>query len=122
MSALRQGAYTIRELGSSSLASGAESLARPVGKTGLRVVAATPDGIEAPLGLGAIPALVASVLLALLAIAALLVSRGKLNLRPRGRVFAAEDSEPTLGQTLQLEPLPVAGVRNTAETDATLAW
>jgi len=115
---LRQGAYTVRELGDASLASGAESLARPVGKTGLRVVAATPDGIEAPLGLGAIPALVASVLLALLALAALLVAKGKLNLRRPGRVFAVEDSEPTLGQTLQLEPLPVAGARNTADADA----
>ena len=115
---LRQGSYTVRALGNASLASGAESLARPVGKTGLRVVAATPDGVEAPMGLGAIPALVAGALFALLAIGALLMARGKLNLRPRGRgAFAVEDNEPTLGQTLQLEPLPVAGGRSTTDTD-----
>jgi hypothetical protein len=55
--ALRQGSYNVREAGSRSLASGAEALARPVGKTGLRVAASVPDGTEAPLGLGAQPLL-----------------------------------------------------------------
>ena len=40
------------ETGQPSLADGAESLARPIGKTGLRVVAATPDGIGRPDGPG----------------------------------------------------------------------
>ena len=49
---LRQGSYTVSELGRRDLASGAESLARPVGKTGLRVVAARrwggADGLVSP--------------------------------------------------------------------------
>ncbi|MEO6519469.1 MAG: phosphomannomutase/phosphoglucomutase [Pseudoxanthomonas sp.] len=115
---LRQGSYTVRELGDRALASGAEALARPIGKSGLRVVAATPDGVEAPMGLGALPALGAGLLFAVFAIGALLMARGKLHLPQRGRISAAiEDDEPTLGQTLQLEPLPVIGGRNLVDPD-----
>ncbi|MEO6103747.1 MAG: phosphomannomutase/phosphoglucomutase [Pseudoxanthomonas sp.] len=114
---IRQGSYTVRELGSRSLADGAESLARPIGKTGLRVVAAMPDGVEAPMGLGAIPAMLAAVIFALLSAGAMLVARGKLSLTSRRLGLGADDSEPTLGQTLQLEPLPVASVRVTTDTD-----
>lgn len=117
--ALRQGGYTIRQAGSGNLSDGAEALARPVGKSGLRVVAATPDGIDGPMGLGIVPSLVVSVLCALLAIAALLVARGKLNLMPRlkGVPGATEDGEPTLGQTLQREPLPSTLARETNDND-----
>ncbi len=116
---LRQGSYTVRELGDRALASGAEALARPIGKSGLRVVAATPDGVEAPMGLGTLPALVAGLLFALLTIGTMLMARGKLNLRPRVRVGSAvEDDEPTLGQTLQWEPLPVIGGRDLADPDS----
>ncbi len=115
---LRQGSYTVRELGDRALASGAESLARPIGKSGLRVVAATPDGVEAPMGLGPLPALGAGLMFAVLAIGALLMGRGKLHLPRRGRIGAAiEDDEPTLGQTLQLEPLPVIGGRSLVDPD-----
>ncbi|RYG14811.1 MAG: phosphomannomutase/phosphoglucomutase, partial [Burkholderiales bacterium] len=110
--ALRQGGYTIRESGSAALAGGAEALARPVGKSGLRVVAATPDGIDGPMGLGAVSSLVVALLCGLLAVAALLVARGKVNfkLRSKGGI-AADDGEPTLGQTLQREPLPSVASR-----------
>ena len=74
--ALRQGNYTIQQAGSSALSGGAEALARPVGKSGLRVVAATPDGLDGPMGLGIVPSLVVSALCAIFAIAALLAARG----------------------------------------------
>ena len=114
---LRQGSYTVIELGRRDLASGAESLARPVGKSGLRVVAATPDGVEAPMGLGAIPALLASLVFGVLAVASLLLARGKLHLRRRRAGSIAVDAEPTLGQTLEMEPLPVAVARSANASD-----
>ncbi|RYZ68722.1 MAG: phosphomannomutase/phosphoglucomutase, partial [Lysobacteraceae bacterium] len=114
--ALRQGSYNVREAGSRSLASGAEALARPVGKTGLRVAA---DGTEAPLGLGAIPAVVAAVLFALLALAALLLSRGKLSLPRRGLAGAgAVDDQPTLVQALLLDPQPASPADKPATSSA----
>ena len=115
--ALRQGSYTVREKGSPSLADAAEGLARPVGKTELRVVAATPDGAEAPMGLGPISSVVAATVCGLLAVLALLVGRGRLNLRSRSGT-AAEDSEPTLGQTLEREPLPQMAVRGGSGEEA----
>ena len=119
--AIRQGAYTVRETGNSSLADGAESLARPIGKTGMRVVAATPDGTEGPMGLGAIASLVTAVLSGALAVLTLLVARGRLNLDPRAkRASAIDDNEPTLVQALQREPLPRAPARETSEKDADL--
>jgi len=117
--AIRQGAYTVRESGNNSLADGAESLARPIGKTGMRVVAATPDGSEGPMGLGAIASLVTAALSGVLAVLILLVARGRLNLDPRAkRASAADDNEPTLVQALQREPLPRAPARETTEKDA----
>jgi phosphomannomutase / phosphoglucomutase len=117
--AIRQGAYTVSETGNHSLADGAESLARPIGKTGLRVVAAAPDGSEGPMGLGAIASLVTAALSGVLAVLILLVARGRLNLDPRAkRASAADDNEPTLVQALQREPLPRAPVRETIEKDA----
>ena len=118
--ALRQGSYTVQQKGSASLADAAEGLARPVGKTGLRVVAATPDGSEGPMGLGAIASLVVATICGLLAVLALLVARGRLHLlRPRAS-GSVDDNEPTLGQSLEREPLPRAPVRDAGdkETDA----
>ena len=113
--ALRQGSHTIMAVGNTALAEGAEALARPVGKTGLRVVAGVPDGSEGILGLGAIGSLAAAVFSALLAVAMLLLARGRLRLP--GRKAAAGDlsmdePEPTLGQALARDPLPVAPVRS----------
>ncbi|HYM86934.1 MAG TPA: phosphomannomutase/phosphoglucomutase, partial [Pseudoxanthomonas sp.] len=114
---LRQGGYTVRELGDKQLANGAEALARPVGKTGLRVVAATPDGVEAPMGLGALPALGVAAIFALLAVLCLQWARGKLNFRRGRQGSAADDNEPTLGQTLRQEPLPSTSLRSTTDKD-----
>ena len=66
--ALRQGSHTVMAVGNTSLAEGAEALARPVGKTGLRVVAGVPDGTEGVRGFGAISSLVAAVLCGVLAV------------------------------------------------------
>ncbi len=117
--AIRQGSYTVSESGDRNLAGGAESLARPIGETGMRVVAATPDGTEGPLGLSAISSLVVAALSALLAVLTLLVARGRLNLNLGVKhAGAADDNEPTLVQALQREPLPPAPARQTPDKDA----
>lgn len=117
--AIRQGGYTVSEAGDHSLTSGAESLARPIGETGMRVVAAVPDGTESPMGLGAIPSLVAAALSGVLAVLTLLIARGRLNLDPRAKhASATDDNEPTLVQALQREPLPNAPAREITNKDA----
>ena len=118
--ALRQGSHTVMAAGNASLSEGAEALARPVGKTGLRVVAGVPDGIEGALGLGAISSLVAAVLSALAAAVALMLARGKLRLPQRKATVgdnANEEHAPTLGQALARDPLPVAAPRNNETSD-----
>ncbi|MBX3712412.1 MAG: phosphomannomutase/phosphoglucomutase [Lysobacter sp.] len=65
--ALRQGGASIWERGEMDYAGGAERMAREVSDSGLRVVAATSTPPAALAGLGAIPAMVAAVLLLLLA-------------------------------------------------------
>jgi phosphomannomutase/phosphoglucomutase len=108
--ALRQGSYTIHQAGNSALSEGAEALARPIGKTGLRIVAGLPDGTDGPMGLGAIASLVGAFIFGVLAALALLVAKGRLNLTPRGRKGEAEadqEVEPTLVEALQRDPAPV---------------
>ena len=120
--AIRQGGYTIKETGNPSLAGGAESLARPIGETGMRVVAATPDGTEGPMGLGAISSLVVAALSGLLAVLTLLVARGRLTLNLGAKhAGAADDSEPTLVQALEREPLPRAPARQATPDEDTNA-
>src|SRR5690606_25173009 len=60
---LRQGGFTIVQKGNSALGNGADALARPVGETGLRVVAELPDMAESPLGLGLISGMLVTLLL-----------------------------------------------------------
>lgn len=108
--ALRQGSYNVGERGPTSLAEGAEVLAHAIGKTGLRVAAAAPDKEPGPAGLGAINCVVVAGLALILAALALVASRGGVKvprLAKRGAEPASHD-EPTLGQTLQRDPLPVA--------------
>ncbi|MEO8366338.1 MAG: phosphomannomutase/phosphoglucomutase [Pseudoxanthomonas sp.] len=118
--ALRQGNYTVLQKGSASLADAAEGLARPIGKTGLRVVAAIPDGTEGPMGLGAIASLVVATICGLLAVLVLMVARGRLNLLRSRTGGSVDENEPTLGQSLEREPLPQPPVREASgeETDA----
>ena len=117
--ALRQGGYSIQQRGDSRLADGAERMAHAVGRTGLRVATAAPDSESGPLGLGAIPALVAAVLLAGLAIAAVLVARGGLRLGRLGKNGTPmhEHDEPTLGEALLREPPPVVAGRAPVAAD-----
>ncbi|MEG2805412.1 phosphomannomutase/phosphoglucomutase [Stenotrophomonas sp.] len=106
--ALRQGNHNVIEQGARSLGDGAEALARPIGKSGLRLAAAVPDVDAGPLGLSAIPCAVVAVLL--LAIAGMLqFGKGKVPL-PRRRSANAGDLEdgPTLSESLAQSPLAVA--------------
>ncbi|WP_457319970.1 phosphomannomutase/phosphoglucomutase [Stenotrophomonas sp. P5_B8] len=105
--ALRQGNHNVIEQGSVALADGAEALARPLGKSGLRLAAAVPDIEPGPLGLGGIPSAIVAVLL--LAIAAMLqFGKGRVPL-PRRRASKEADVEegPTLRESLDQIPLAV---------------
>ncbi|MBN6149900.1 phosphomannomutase/phosphoglucomutase [Xanthomonas sp. AmX2] len=103
--ALRQGGYNVIAAGDSALAERGDALSRPVGKTGLRVVAALSDVEPGPLGLGALPCVIVAGLTALLALVALLGSRGR-GLRVRRASAGADDDAPTLRQSLTQEPVP----------------
>lgn len=106
--ALRQGSHNVIEQGSVALADGAEALARPLGKSGLRLAAAVPDIEPGPLGLGGIPSAIVAVLL--LAIAAMLqFGKGKVPLpRRRASKDANVEEGPTLRESLDQIPLVVA--------------
>ncbi len=102
--ALRQGSHSVIEQGDTALASRAEGLARPIGKSGLRLAAAVPDVEPGPLGLGFIPCLIVGVLL--LVVAALLkFGRGRVKLPVRRAAAATVDEGPTLSESLAQEPL-----------------
>ncbi|WP_369915505.1 phosphomannomutase/phosphoglucomutase [Xanthomonas sp. NCPPB 3005] len=106
--ALRQGSYDVVGAGDAGLADHGDALSRPIGTTGLRVVAALPDAELGPLGLDALPCLIVAGLLGFLALAVLLAARGRLP-RPRRAkaAAAAAEQEPTLRQSLQhREPPP----------------
>ncbi|AKC86564.1 phosphomannomutase/phosphoglucomutase [Pseudoxanthomonas suwonensis] len=110
--ALRQGGYNVAERGDAALAGSADVLSREVGKTGLRAAAAVPDVARGPFGLGAIPCLVAAVVLALLAVLAMLLAYGKLP-QVRRKAVVVEEETPTLGQTIRRdqETAPAAPAR-----------
>ncbi|MCC4616395.1 phosphomannomutase/phosphoglucomutase [Xanthomonas campestris pv. asclepiadis] len=99
--ALRQGSYNVAQQGDVALADAAETLARPLGDSGLRVAAAVPQRDEGPLGLGTVGCAIVAVLLLAIAVLLVLASRGRVAL-PRRRV-ASEPSadEPTFSQSLQ---------------------
>lgn len=105
---LRQGSFNILSKGDTGLGSGADALARPVGDTGLRVVAELPDSSDGPMGLGAVACAIVALLLGVLAVL-LLVGRKRLKLpaalRRGGEV--AEENGITLSEALAQEPLPV---------------
>lgn len=107
--ALRQGSHTLAERGNSSLSASADALARPVGASGLRVVAAVPEAVAGPFGLGAIGTIVLAALAAALAVLAALTSLGRVSM-PRLKAAAPEEPEGmTLDQALrELPPLPTA--------------
>ncbi|TAA06707.1 phosphomannomutase/phosphoglucomutase [Pseudoxanthomonas winnipegensis] len=119
--ALRQGGFTLREVGDADLSGSADALSRPVGQTGLRVAAAVPDESEGPLGLGALPsAIVAALLLALAALVAALTT-GKVKLKVpelrRGKGEDVADDGLTLDQAVQSHRA-AAAARAADEADA----
>jgi len=108
--ALRQGSHNVVEQGSRGLSGGAEALARPIGRSGLRLSAAVPDIEPGPLGLGAIPSAIVAVLLLLIAVL-LVLGKGRVPLpRRRGAAESATDTGPTLSESLAQAPLAAAAV------------
>ncbi|WP_181106508.1 phosphomannomutase/phosphoglucomutase [Xanthomonas arboricola] len=99
--ALRQGSYNVAQQGDLALADAAETLARPLGNSGLRVAAAVPQRDDGPLGLGAVGCAIVAALLLVIAVLLVLASRGRVAL-PRRRVSGEPSAdEPTLSQSLQ---------------------
>ena len=108
--ALRQGSFNVVQRGNTQLADGAEVMAHAVGETGLRVAAAEPDSAPGPFGLGAWGSSIGAALAAVLAVLAWLAARGGLKIPALrgGEAVTTGDDEPTLGQALERDPLPVA--------------
>ncbi|UOS98841.1 phosphomannomutase/phosphoglucomutase [Xanthomonas arboricola] len=99
--ALRQGSYNVAQQGDAVLGDAAETLARPLGNSGLRVAAAVPQRDEGPLGLGAVGCAIVAALLLVIAVLLVLASRGRVAL-PRRRVAGEPTAdEPTFSQSLQ---------------------
>lgn len=99
--AVRQGSYNVAQQGDMALADAAETLARPLGTSGLRVAAAVPQGDSGPLGLGAVGCAIVAALLLIIAVLLVLASRGQVAL-PRRRVADQSGAdEPTFSQSLQ---------------------
>ncbi|MDX6081365.1 phosphomannomutase/phosphoglucomutase [Xanthomonas campestris pv. incanae] len=106
--ALRQGSFNVVEQGDTALADAAETLARPLGDSGLRIAAAVPQSDSGPLGLGALGCTIVAALLLVIAVLLVLASRGQVAL-PRRRVAGdAAADEPTFRQSLQ-QDASVAG-------------
>jgi len=107
---LRQGAHDLVAQGDSGLAESAEALARPVTGTPLRLVAAVPNVEPGPLGLGSLASAIVALLLAFIAVL-LVVGRGRLPKTlplPRRAAVTEADHGPTLSESLQMAPPPVA--------------
>ncbi|WP_349780531.1 phosphomannomutase/phosphoglucomutase [Xanthomonas sp. WHRI 7065] len=99
--ALRQGSYNVAQQGDAVLGDAAETLARPLGNSGLRVAAAVPQRDDGPLGLGAVGCAIVAALLLVIAVLLVLASRGRVAL-PRRRVTGEPTAdEPTFSQSLQ---------------------
>jgi len=101
--ALRQGSATLVEHGDTELANGAEALAAKIPGTDLRVAAGLPETASAAFGLGAIPALIAALVLAALTF---LAWRKLGSLGPSAEVETDAVPETTLEQSLVEAPLP----------------
>lgn len=115
--ALRQGSYNVAQQGDLVLADAAETLARPLGNSGLRVAAAVPQRDDGPLGLGAVGCAIVAALLLVIAVLLVLASRGRVAL-PRRRVSGEPTAdEPTFSQSLQHDA-SLASQARPLETDA----
>ncbi|WP_349811930.1 phosphomannomutase/phosphoglucomutase [Xanthomonas dyei] len=116
--ALRQGSYNVAQQGDAGLADAAETLAKPLGTSGLRVAAAVPQNDSGPLGLGALGCAIVAGLLAIIAVLLMLASRGRVAL-PRRRVAGeAATDEPTFSQSLQHDASLASDARELDEAAA----
>ncbi|MDQ1091581.1 phosphomannomutase/phosphoglucomutase [Xanthomonas sacchari] len=104
--ALRQGNYDVVAAGNTALHDRADALSRPVGDSGLRMVASLPDTEAGPLGLDALPCLLVAGLCAVLGALLLLAARGRLPQPRVRRAGAAAVEEHTLQQSLQRQEPP----------------
>ncbi len=104
--ALRQGNYDVIAAGNNALHDRADALSRPVGDSGLRMVASLPDSEAGPLGLGAMPCLLVAGLCLVLGALLLLAARGRLPQPRVRRADAAATEEHTLQQSLQRQEPP----------------
>ncbi|MCE4370878.1 phosphomannomutase/phosphoglucomutase [Xanthomonas hortorum] len=119
--ALRQGSYNVAEQGDTGLADAAETLARPLGDSGLRVAAAVRQSDIGPLGLGAVGCAIVASLLLVIAVLLVLASRGRVAL-PRRRVASESTAdEPTFGQSLQHDASVASQARALDQDAATSA-
>ncbi|MGH8082146.1 MAG: phosphomannomutase/phosphoglucomutase, partial [Lysobacter sp.] len=103
--ALRQGGYNVVERGDTALGNGAEAMAAKIPGSDLRIAAAVPDVAGGPLGLGALPCFIATVILAILAFVL-------LRLRQRfGREAPVVEEGPvqTLAETMIASPFDTNG-------------
>ncbi|WP_115554792.1 phosphomannomutase/phosphoglucomutase [Xanthomonas arboricola] len=116
--ALRQGSYNVAQQGDVGLADAAETLAKPLGSSGLRVAAAVPQSDSGPLGLGALGCAIVAALLVIVAVLLVLASRGRVAL-PRRRVAGeSATDEPTFSQSLQHDASLASDVRVLDEATA----
>ncbi|KAB0533268.1 phosphomannomutase/phosphoglucomutase [Xanthomonas cissicola] len=99
--AVRQGSYNVAQQGDMALADAAETLARPLGNSGLRVAAAVPQGDSGPLGLGTVGCAIVAALLLIIAVLLVLASRGQVALPRRRAADQSSADEPTFSQSLQ---------------------
>lgn len=116
---LRQGGFTIVQKGAPDLGNSADALARPVGDTGLRVVAELPDASTGLMGLGVIPSGIVALLLLAIALLLLLGRKRLANLPVlRRNTVQADDSGPTLQEALEQDPQPLPVSANARAADA----
>ncbi|WP_282272237.1 phosphomannomutase/phosphoglucomutase [Stenotrophomonas sp. PS02298] len=116
---LRQGGFTIVQKGAPDLGNSADALARPVGDTGLRVVAELPDASTGLMGLGVIPSGIVALLLLAVALLLLLGRKRLANLPVlRRNTVQADDSGPTLQEALEQDPQPLPASANARAADA----
>ncbi len=104
--ALREGNYTVTARGDTKLSDVAEALSKKIPGTDLRIVAGLPEVAQGWFGMGAIGSAIAAFILLGLGLFAGLAWR-------RGTAFSggtqeAEHTAPTLAQSIEQVPLPVA--------------
>ena len=101
---LRQGGVTLWERGEHTYSDSAERMAVPVSDSGMRLVAGTSPPPAQALGLSAVPALVASVIFALLVYLTWRLSRLSLT-----AAIETDGPSPTLLEAVASEPVQAAG-------------